>query len=83
MMRWDIEKIRKDFPILQRKVNGSPLVYLDNAATSQKPRCVIESISQFYESTNANVHRSNHTLGEEATERYENTPKQIKKIIKP
>ena len=58
---------RDDFPILSRKVNGKPLAYLDNAATSQKPRAVIEAITKYYESYNANVHRSVHSLGEEAT----------------
>ena len=54
---FDLEKIRKDFPILERQVHGRPLVYLDNAATTQKPRCVVEAmVSEYYES-NANVHR--------------------------
>ena len=65
------EKTRPDFPILSRIVNGYPLVYLDSAASSQKPRAVIEAISRYYETSHANVHRSIHTLGEEATERYE------------
>ena len=67
----DVEQIRKDFPILQRKVHGKPLVYLDNAATSQKPNQVIEAIDNYYKNYNANIHRSIHTLGEEATEKYE------------
>ena len=65
------EKTRRDFPILSRIVNGHPLVYLDSAASSQKPLAVIEAISRYYETSHANVHRSIHTLGEEATERYE------------
>lgn len=67
----DIEAIRADFPILQRRVHGLPLVYLDNAASSQKPRSVIEALTRYYENTNANVHRGVHTLSEEATAQYE------------
>jgi cysteine desulfurase / selenocysteine lyase len=65
------EGCRADFPILQRVINGSPLDYLDSAASSQKPRQVIEAVSGYYERSHANVHRSIHTLGEEATELYE------------
>jgi cysteine desulfurase/selenocysteine lyase len=67
----DIQKVRADFPILQRKVKGKRLVYLDSAATSQKPRAVIDAISDYYSRYNSNVHRSVHTLGEEATAAYE------------
>ena len=67
----NIESIRKDFPILQRKVHNNPLVYLDNASTSQKPRQVIEAIDFYYKNYNANIHRSIHELGEEATAKYE------------
>ncbi len=67
----DVEKIRKDFPILNVKVHGKPLVYLDNAATTQKPRIVIEAVKDYYENYNANIHRSIHKLGEEATAAYE------------
>ncbi len=67
----DVAAIRADFPILQRRVHGLPLVYLDNAATSQKPRSVIETLTRYYENTNANVHRGVHTLSEEATAQYE------------
>jgi cysteine desulfurase / selenocysteine lyase len=69
--RFDVERVRPDFPILQQKVRGKPLVYLDNAATSQKPRAVIEAISRYYEGTNANIHRGVHFLSEHATEEYE------------
>jgi cysteine desulfurase / selenocysteine lyase len=69
--RFDVERVRADFPILQQKVRGKPLVYLDNAATSQKPRAVIEAISRYYEGTNANIHRGVHFLSEHATEEYE------------
>jgi cysteine desulfurase / selenocysteine lyase len=65
------ERCRPDFPILSRIVNGHPLVYLDSAASSQKPASVIEAIQRYYETSHANVHRSIHTLGEEATELYE------------
>jgi cysteine desulfurase / selenocysteine lyase len=67
----DVERIRKDFPILERTVNGKPLVYLDSAATSQKPRQVIDAVSDFYANHNANAHRGIYTLGEESTERFE------------
>ncbi len=67
----DIASIRKDFPILQRKVNGNPLVYLDNAATSQTPKAVIDTIVDYYSSYNANIHRGVHSLSQEATEVYE------------
>lgn len=69
----DISKIRTQFPILQRKVNGKPLVYFDNAATGQKPQIVIDAISRYYQNTNANVHRGVHTLSVEATEQMEAT----------
>src|SRR5262249_5980669 len=65
------ESCRPDFPILGRLVNGAPLAYLDSAASSQKPRQVIEAVRHYYERSHANVHRSIHTLGEEATELYE------------
>ncbi|TMU54959.1 aminotransferase class V-fold PLP-dependent enzyme [Flagellimonas algicola] len=67
----DIQKIRKDFPILQREVNGKPLVYLDNAATSQTPQQVIDVIVDYYHRYNANIHRGVHTLSQEATDAYE------------
>lgn len=62
--------IRNEFPILETKVNGNPLVYLDNAATTQKPLCVIDAISEYYKNTNANIHRSSHILAEKATEKW-------------
>jgi len=68
---FDVERVREDFPILQQRVHGKPLVYLDNAATSQKPRAVIDAISRYYEGTNANIHRAVHHLSEQATEEYE------------
>lgn len=67
----DVERIRADFPILQQHVHGKPLVYLDNAATSQKPRAVIDAVSRYYLEDNANIHRGVHTLSERATRAYE------------
>jgi cysteine desulfurase/selenocysteine lyase len=77
----DVAKIRKDFPILERKVHGVPLVYLDNAATSQKPRQVIDALVHYYENTNANIHRAVHTLGEEATAGYEGAREKVRAFI--
>lgn len=68
---FDVEKIREDFPILNRKVNGKPLVYFDNAATSQKPQVVMDAIVDYYSNYNANIHRGVHTLSQEATNAYE------------
>ena len=70
---WDVERVRADFPILARRVRGHPLVYLDNAATAQKPRPVIEAMTRYFESGNANVHRGVHALSQEATAAYERT----------
>ena len=67
----DVAQIRADFPILQRQVNGQPLVYLDNAATSQTPLAVIDAISDYYKHTNANIHRGVHVLSQEATDQFE------------
>jgi cysteine desulfurase/selenocysteine lyase len=77
----DVAKIRADFPILARQVHGKPLVYLDNAATSQKPRQVIQALVDYYESYNANIHRGVHALAEEATERYETTRRRVARFI--
>ena len=70
---FDVERVRRDFPILQEKIHGRPLVYFDNAATSQKPRAVIEAERRFYENLCSNVHRGVHWLSEKATEAYEDT----------
>lgn len=78
-MALDIRKIRSDFPILLQKINGHDLIYFDNAATSQKPKVVINAITEFYTKFNANVHRGVHTLSQIATEQYENTRKLIAK----
>src|SRR6476620_2253600 len=74
---FDIQKIRADFPILSQKVNGKPLVYFDNGATSQKPQVVIDAISRYYEEINANIHRGVHTLSQLATDAYEASRKKI------
>ena len=77
----DIQKIRNLFPILQTEINGKPLVYLDNAATSQKPISVIETWEKYYKTLNANVHRGIHTLSQQATEEMESSRKKIQKFI--
>jgi len=77
----DPHKIREDFPILKRKVNDNPLIYFDNAATSQKPKQVIDAIRDYYENHNANVHRAVYTLSQEATELYENAHEEVARFI--
>ena len=74
----NIESIRNDFPILNTSVNGNKLIYLDNAATSQTPNCVINSISDYYKNLNSNIHRGVHSLSQMATEKYEDTRKKFK-----
>ena len=74
----NIESIRNDFPILNTSVNGNKLIYLDNAATSQTPNCVIDSISDYYKNLNSNIHRGVHSLSQMATEKYEDTRKKFK-----
>lgn len=78
---YDIQKIREDFPILSRKIYGKPLVYLDNGATTQKPRCVVEAIVDEYYSVNANVHRGVHFLSQQATELHEAAREKIRAFI--
>lgn len=80
-MSKDILTARGDFPILNQTVNDQPLVYLDNAATTQKPQCVIDAISRYYTTINANIHRGNHTLAVHATEAYENVRKKVADYI--
>ena len=77
----DVKKIRQDFPILSRTVHGKPLVYLDNAATSQKPRSVIDALVDYYEGYNSNVHRGVHTLSMEATDRFEEARRKVATFI--
>ena len=67
----DVERLRRDFPILEKDVHGHPLVYLDNAASSQKPEAVVEALARYYRTSHANVHRGAHRLSFEATEAYE------------
>ena len=91
MLKWDlifnmnilenIESIRNDFPILNTKVNGNQLIYLDNAATSQTPNCVIESISDYYKTLNSNIHRGVHKLSQLATEKYEESRAKFKEHL--
>lgn len=78
---FDVEKIRADFPILQEQVNGKPLVYLDNAATSQKPNQVIETLDKYYREYNSNIHRGVHTLSETATAVYETAREKVKSFV--
>ena len=77
----NLTDIRSDFPILDQQVNGHPLIYFDNAATSQKPRCVIESLVHFYEHDNANVHRGLHALSNRATAAFENARERLQKFF--
>jgi cysteine desulfurase/selenocysteine lyase len=78
---FDVERIREDFPILKERVHGKPLVYLDNAATSQKPRAVIERINRYYEGENSNIHRGVHFLSERATHEYEDARRRVKDFL--
>jgi cysteine desulfurase/selenocysteine lyase len=79
--RWDVERARRDFPILARKVHGHRLVYLDNAATAQKPLPVVEALSRYYRECNANIHRAVHTLSEEATAAYEGARAKVQRLL--
>ena len=79
--KFNVDEIRKDFPILGREVNGKPLVYFDNAATTQKPNIVIDSIVHYYKYENANIHRGLHFLSEVATEQYENARLKVKEFV--
>lgn len=77
----DVEAVRRDFPVLGRRVNGRPLCYLDNAASSQRPQSVIDSISRYYETTHANVHRGVHTLSQEATDLFEGARETLRRFV--
>jgi cysteine desulfurase/selenocysteine lyase len=77
----DVERVRKDFPILQQEIYGKPLVYLDSAATSQKPRAVIEALDRYYEQDNSNVHRGVHRLSERATQAYEAARGKVQRFV--
>src|SRR5919106_579560 len=78
---FDVWNIREDFPILKRQVHGQPLVYLDNAATSQKPQVVIETLDRYYAEENANIHRGVHYLSEKATQEYEDARAKVQHFI--
>ncbi len=78
---FDVGQVRQDFPALQQSVNGHPLVYLDNAATAQKPRAVIEAVSRYYEQDNANIHRGVHTLSLRATDAYERARDKVRAFL--
>ncbi len=78
---FDVERIREDFPVLHQEVNGHPLVYLDNAATSQKPQCVIDALVNYYATENSNVHRGVHTLSQHATDDYEAARSKVRRFI--
>lgn len=78
---FDVQKVRADFPILARKIHGKPLVYLDNAATTQKPQAVIDALIRFYTLENSNIHRGVHTLSEEATEIYEESRVTVQRFL--
>ena len=78
---FDVDKIRADFPVLNQTINGKPLVYLDNAATSQKPQSVIDTLVSYYSTENANVHRGVHTLSQRATDDYEEARDKVKRFI--
>src|SRR6478752_3168985 len=77
----DIEKVRTQFPVLHQKVNGKPLIYFDNAATTQKPQSVIDALVNYYQGYNANIHRGIHSLAEEATAAFENVRDLVKQFI--
>src|SRR2546430_10067784 len=77
----EVEKLRKDFPILGQEVRVKPLVYLDSAATSQKPRAVIDAVARYYLQDNANVHRGVHLLSERATKEYEGAREKVRRFI--
>lgn len=78
---YDLDTIRKDFPILSETIYGKPLVYLDNGATTQKPRCVVEKIEQGYYTLNANIHRGVHYLSQKATEAHEEARKTTQRFL--
>src|SRR3712207_4503253 len=77
----DVQAIRRQFPVLNREVKGKPLVYFDNAATTQKPQVVIDALVNYYTEYNANIHRGIHTLAEEATAAFESTRDTVKQFI--
>ena len=81
MKMFDVQKVRADFPILSQKVNGKPLVYFDNGATSQKPQVVIEAISKYYSEINANIHRGAYDLSERSEDLYHGSKEAVVRLI--
>ena len=81
LVTFDVAKIRDDFPILDEVVHGKPLVYLDNANTTQKPRQVLDALDHYYRHDNANIHRATHLLSERATKAYEGTRVKVQRLI--
>ena len=80
-MSFDLQRVRSEFPILQQQIYGRPLVYLDNAATTQKPQPVIDAVRYYYERDNANVHRGVHALSERATAAYEGSREKLRALL--
>ncbi len=80
MSKWDVEKVRKDFPVLSQIVNGKPLVYIDNGASSQVPNLVIQRGSKYLQEEHSNIHRGVHYLSQRATSAYEGAREKVKKI---
>src|SRR6516165_8505549 len=78
---FDVERVREDFPVLKQTIHGKPLVYLDNAATAQKPRAVIDAIVKFYEVDCANIHRGVHELSQRSTAAYEETRAKVRQFL--
>ena len=78
---FDVAQVRKDFPILSQMVNGKPLVYMDNASTTQKPQAVIDTLVKYYSAENANIHRGVHTLSQQATDLYEEARTKVREFI--
>ena len=78
---YDVDEIRRDFPILDRSIGGKRLIYLDNAATSQKPRRVLDALTEYYEEHNANIHRGVHRLAEEATAAFEDARQKVARFL--
>src|SRR6187200_3201633 len=78
---FDVSRIREEFPILRQKVHGKPLVYLDNAATTQKPRAVLDAIQHYYTADNANIHRAVHQLSERSTRAFEDVRYKVERFL--
>ena len=77
----DVAAIRREFPVLSTRVHGKPLCYLDNAASSQRPQCVIDAVSRYYETTHANVHRGVHALSQQATDLFEGAREKLRRFV--